>query len=146
VKIMGIKGIRETITFSCEPDFKQLISTKVKELGYQNKSQMIRDALQSFFESETIINKVSDEVDITLVISVVYDHHDSSTLEEFICIQHKSNVAYSSHFHMPGRECLEIMVVNDKAKNARDFIKELRAITGLKYISIKAISRAQIAS
>ncbi|MHA1331133.1 MAG: ribbon-helix-helix domain-containing protein, partial [Candidatus Hodarchaeales archaeon] len=58
---MSSNKTRETITFSCDPELKKLIEFKVRELGYQNKSQMIRDALQSFFESEEFLQRMAGD-------------------------------------------------------------------------------------
>ena len=72
---MANKGVRETITFSCDPGFKKLIKIKVNEFGYQNKSQMIRDALQQFFESEKGLENIPEAITIIAIITVAYDHH-----------------------------------------------------------------------
>lgn len=137
------KGLRETITFSCDPKFKKLITTKVKEFGYQNKSQMIRDALQNFFDSEKGLENIKDSNEITVIISVVYDHHDLNTISQFIEAQHELNLSYSYHHHMQPDECLENLIVKDEPKNVRLLLKKLRAITGIKYISFQLISRTQ---
>lgn len=140
---MNKKSIRETITFSCDPGFKELITTKVNELGYHNTSQMIRDALQNFFESEEVLDKVSNSnTEITVIISVVYDHNDRKTTQKFIEAQHHSNVAFSSHFHMKKNECLEILMINNTVGNVRLLLKKLRAIDGIRYISGRLVSRA----
>lgn len=137
---MTQKGVRETITFSCEPKFKKLISAKVKEFGYRNKSQMIRDALQSFFESEKVINSISDTSEVTVIISVVYDHHDHKTVQQYLEAQHHSNVNYSSHFHMNKAECLENVIIKDRINNIRLLLMELRSIEGLKNVSLRLVS------
>ncbi len=141
---MTQKGIRETITFSCEPEFKKLIATKVEEFGYQNTSQMIRDALQKFFESEEALDNISETTEVTVIISVVYDHHDLSTIQQFIEVQHRFNIGFSSHFHMTPEECLENLIVSDIVKNIRILLKKLRSVDGLKYISLRTVSRAQM--
>ena len=140
---MNRKGIRETITFSCEPRFKNLITTKVNEFGYQNTSQMIRDALQSFFESEEVLDSVTDSsTEITVIISVVYDHNDRKTIQKFFKVQHHSNVVFSTHFHLKKRECLENLIINDSVNNIRLLLKKLRLIDGMKYVSFRVVSRA----
>ncbi|MFX1282917.1 MAG: CopG family ribbon-helix-helix protein [Promethearchaeota archaeon] len=140
---MNQKGNRETITFSCEQGFKNLINTKVKEFGYQNTSQMIRDALQSFFESEEVLNNITaSDTDITVTISVVYDHYDQKTIQKFLEVQHHSNVVFSTHYHLKKGECLENLIISDSVNNIRILMKKLRTIEGMKYISFKVVSRA----
>ena len=139
---MTSKEIRETITFSCDPKFKALISTKTHDLGYQTKSQLIRDALQFLFDSEKLLKGTSDAVTITALISVIYNHLDSVTLVEFLRVQHQSNVLFSSHFHMPSGDCLEILMIKDKAKSVKKLIQGLRGINGLKNISYRAITQS----
>lgn len=141
---MTQKGIRETITFSCESGFKKLIATKVEEFGYQNTSQMIRDALQRFFESEEALNSISENTEVTVIISVVYDHHDLNTIQQFIEVQHHSNIGFSCHFHMTQEECLENLMLTNAVKNIRILLKKLRSVDGLKYISVRTVSRAQM--
>ncbi len=136
---MSDKGIRKTITFSCDPDFKELIIKKVEELGYQNKSQMIRDALQNLFESETALNHIKDNATITAIISLVYNHNDLGTVQLLLEAQHNSEVSYSYHHHMQQGECLENLIVHEEAKTIRELLKKFRSISGIKYISIQVI-------
>lgn len=137
---MTSKEIRETITFSCDPRFKKLLTTKKRELGYRTNSQMIRDALLFFFSSENMLENISDADMIVTLISVVYNHHDSTTLEQYLRVQHQSNVTFSSHFHLPSGDCFEILMLNDKTKNVKKLIQKLRSINGLKNIAIKLIN------
>jgi len=135
--------IRETITFSCEPTFKELINTKVNEFGYQTKSQMIRDALQHFFESEKGLENIPGSIKITVIISVAYDHHDQASVSNFMEIQHSSNVSYSFHHHMDHGECLENLIIHDTAENVKKLLYRFRSVAGLKYISFQIVSRSQ---
>ena len=141
---MANKGtIRETITFSCESKFKELIKTKAKEFGYQTKSQMIRDALQHFFESEQGLETIPRSVKITAIISVAYDHHDQASVSGFMEIQHSSQVSYSFHHHMDHGECLENLIIHDTAENVKKLLNRFRSVAGLKYISFQIVSRSQ---
>ncbi len=137
---MTLKEIRETITFSCDPRFKKMLSTKKRELGYRTNSQMIRDALMFLFNSENMLEKISDTDMIVTLISLVYNPQDSSTLEEYLRVQHQSNVTFSSHFHLPSGDCFEILMLNDKARNVKNLIQKLRGVKGLQNISVKVIN------
>ncbi|MHA1215433.1 MAG: CopG family ribbon-helix-helix protein [Candidatus Hodarchaeales archaeon] len=141
---MSSNKTRETITFSCDPELKKLIEFKVRELGYQNKSQMIRDALQSFFESEEFLQRMAGDLKIILLVSVLYDHDDLTTVKQFLSVQHESHVAYSTHHHITKEECLENLIVHDTVDNVREFLTRLRSIAGLKNVSVKVISRTEI--
>lgn len=137
---MSRKGIRETITFSCDPEFKELVRSKVKEFGYKNKSHMIRDALRNFFESEKSLKNIKDDIKITVIISIVYNHHDLNTVQQLLEAQHSSDISYSYHHHMQDNECLENLIAYDEAKNVRLLLRNFRAIPGLKYISLQVVS------
>jgi metal-responsive CopG/Arc/MetJ family transcriptional regulator len=137
------RTIRETITFSCEPTFKELIKTKVKEFGYQTKSQMIRDALQQFFESEERLDKIPGSIKITAIISVAYDHHDKASVSNFMEIQHSTQVTYSFHHHMDHGECLENLIIHDTVENVKKLVFRFRSVAGLKYISFQIVPRSQ---
>jgi len=140
---MADKGTRETITFSCESNFKKLVKTKAKEFGYQTKSQMIRDALQNFFGSEKGLENIPNSTKITVIISVAYDHHDQSSVSNFLEIQHSFNVSYSFHHHMEHGECLENLIICDSVEKVKQILKRFRSVTGLKYISLQIVSRSQ---
>ncbi|MFX1250717.1 MAG: CopG family ribbon-helix-helix protein [Promethearchaeota archaeon] len=132
--------MRETITFSVESGFKEQITSKAEELGYSNTSRMIRDALQQFFESEEALLKMEGVV--TVIFSVVYDHHDVNTLKGFIQLQHHLNISFSSHSHISEKECLEIILLTASVAEILKFQRKLRSLEGLKYTSVNLVSRA----
>ena len=132
--------MRETVTFSVESGFKKQITNKAKELGYPNASRMIRDALQQLFESEQALLKT--EGIVTVIVSVVYDHHDVNTLKEFIELQHHLNIGFSSHSHITENECLEIILLTASVAEILKFQRKLRGLEGLKYTSVNLVSRA----
>ncbi|MFX0063076.1 MAG: CopG family ribbon-helix-helix protein [Candidatus Hermodarchaeota archaeon] len=134
--------MRETVTFSVESGFKEQIANKVKELGYSNTSKMIRDALQQFFESEEALIKTKGIV--TVIVSVVYDHHDVNTLKGFIELQHHLNVSFSSHSHITEKECLEIILLTASVAEILEFQRKIRGLEGLKYTSVSLVSRANV--
>ncbi len=136
---MTEKAIRETITFSCDPDFKELISRKQKELNYQTKSHMIRDALQNLFNRAETLEKVPDLNTITAIISVIYDHHDSETVQQFLHVQHSFNISYSFHHHLHHDECIETLIIHDEARNVKNLVKEIQGIPGTESIIIQLI-------
>lgn len=104
----------------------------VKEKGYENRSEalrdLIRDALiQSYWENEDQIVAGS--------ILLFYNHHQRNLLEEITSVQHGMHeyVLATTHFHLDHDNCLELIVVKGKASILRQFTYKLMSLKGVKY-------------
>lgn len=141
---MTEKTIRETITFSCDPEFKALVGRKQEELNYQTKSQMIRDALQNLFQKLEMLENIPNTKIITAIISVFYDHRSIETVQQFLHIQHSFHISYSFHHHLNHNECIETLIIRDEAENVKELVKEVHGISGTGSTTVQLVTEEKL--
>ena len=117
---------------SFEPDLLKKYDKLIKEKGYNNRSEAIRDLVRKEL-SETEIGKGKGEIIGTL--TYVYDHDYSDLLHKLLHIQHHhkghSAIKASTHIHMDQKYCLEVMVIRGDIKEVRELADGIRALKGV---------------
>jgi len=73
-------------------------------------------------------------------IVLVYDHHKRDVLRKLTDVQHDCHEAIIStqHIHLDHDNCLEIVAVRDKPAGIEAVLKRLKALKGLKHVSLAA--------
>ena len=97
-----------------------------KEGGFSNRSEVVRHALQSLLAEHRSMEGYSG--DVTLVVTtMIAPGGKGSQLSK---IQHMHNRLISAMMHAHSRDgaCVEIMVVNGEANEARQFVQKVRAL------------------
>jgi len=109
-------------------NFDQLI----KEKGYDNRSEAVRDLVRQALVQETWED---DEQIVAGSILIFYDHHKKDMMQELTKIQHEihDSVLATTHFHIDHHNCLEIIVVKGKVKKLREYSDQIISLKGVKY-------------
>jgi CopG family nickel-responsive transcriptional regulator len=117
---------------SFEPELLNLFDKLIKEKGYGNRSEAIRDLVRKEI-SEAEISKGKGEIIGTL--TYIYDHDYSDLLHRLLHIQHHhqghSTIMASTHIHMDEKYCLEVMVIKGDIKEVRGLADGIRALKGV---------------
>lgn len=73
-------------------------------------------------------------------IVLVYDHHKRDVLQRLTDVQHDCHEAILStqHIHLDHDNCLEIVAVRGKPSEIRAVAERLKAVKGLKHVSLAA--------
>ncbi|HMO05686.1 MAG TPA: nickel-responsive transcriptional regulator NikR [Kiritimatiellia bacterium] len=73
-------------------------------------------------------------------VVLVYDHHERNIMKKLTEVQHDAEDAIIStqHIHLDHDNCLEIIAVRGKPARIETLIKRLKAIKGLKHVSLSA--------
>lgn len=73
-------------------------------------------------------------------IVLVYDHHQSDIVKRMTSVQHDCHEAIIStqHIHLDHDNCLEIVAVRGTPVEIRAILKRLKAVKGLKHVSMAA--------
>ena len=73
-------------------------------------------------------------------IVLVYDHHKRDILRRLTDVQHDCHDAIIStqHIHLDHDNCLEIVAVRGKPAEIDGIVKRLKAVKGLKHVSLAA--------
>ena len=126
----------ETIRFGVSIDSKLLdnFDQSIKNKGYENRSEALRDLIRDFLVKEKILR---DE-QIAGVISIVYDHHEGDLSKLLTEIQHDhvDIIISTLHVHLDHHNCLEVIVVKGQSNQVKAFSDSLSIIKGIKHCDL----------
>ena len=73
-------------------------------------------------------------------IVMVYDHHKREVLQRLTDVQHDCHAAIIStqHVHLDHDNCMEIVAVRGKSVEIEAILERLKAVKGLKHVSLAA--------
>jgi CopG family nickel-responsive transcriptional regulator len=139
----------ERVTISMSDEFGAELAAFVKDYGYENRSEAVRDLARLGLERARIDHGNAGECVATL--AYVFNHHTrelSRRLTETHHAHHDLQVA-TMHVRLDHDHCLEVAVLRGEASVVREFSKTVIAERGVKYgeanfvpISIDAESHA----
>ncbi len=100
------------------------------DLGYDNRSKAIQDAVTEFIK-EKRIQAGSERVVGT--ISYLYDHHVSGVNEKIISVQHDFGGGIKSmmHAHLTHHDCVEVLIVEGKGQDVEKLAGNIGATRGV---------------
>lgn len=121
---------------SLDEELLQRFDTKIRKEHYPTRSKAVADLIRaSLVEKEWL----ADE-EVAGAIVLVYDHHKHDLLSQLVDTQHdhQTLIISTQHIHLDHNNCLEIIAIRGQAHRIGIFLKHLKAIKGLKHISLAA--------
>ena len=115
---------------SLEEDLLAAFDRSIGGLGYQNRSEAIRDLIRDHL----IQKKVSEGgTDVIGIVSLVYDHRVHRLSELLADMQHKADIAVNAslHIHLDAHNCLEVIVLRGRADKVHEVAGKLIATKGV---------------
>ncbi len=108
--------------------FDKLISEK----GYKNRSEAIRDFIREELVSEEWKKGRGEKVG---TVTIVYNHHKRGISDKLNDIQHKmaKNIVSTTHIHLDGDNCLEVIIVKGEVKKITHLVDMLIGLKGVKH-------------
>ncbi|MDO9537623.1 MAG: CopG family ribbon-helix-helix protein [Thermoplasmata archaeon] len=106
------------------------IDKAAKEIGYQSRSELVRDAVRSFLRERSETAKL--EGHINGVLMLVYDHDSAAQVSE---IRHRHMGVFKSFMHVDfdeGTDCCEVLMFCGDAEKVKDSHNQLSSIVGVK--------------
>lgn len=122
----------ERVGVSFEPDLLARFDALIKQKGYTNRSEAIRDTVRkSLIESEI----EREKGDVIGAIAIVYDHEKGSVTNRLLHLQHhfSGDVSSTMHIHMDEHMCFEVLIVRGNAKDVRSLADNIKATRGVKH-------------
>jgi len=122
----------ERVGVSFEPELLEKFDKLIKTKGYTNRSEAIRDLVRkSIIEAEI----EADDGDVVGTLTIIYDHDVGDVTDQLQHYQHfhLSDIVATTHVHMEKHTCLEVLVLQGKAKNVGKLADHIRAIKGVKH-------------
>ncbi len=118
---------------SIESDLLDNFDASSNKRGYENRSEALRDLIRN----SLIQQKVSFDADAQVLgsLTLVYDHHSTTLLQEMAEIQHKHHNLILSvmHLHVNHTDCLEILALSGKNNQINSLADELISLKGIKH-------------
>lgn len=119
---------------SLEKELLVRFDDQIKNKNYPNRSEAIRDLIRKeLVKQEWLSGKKTAGA-----IILVYNHHKRELLDSLTDIQHDHHhiIISTQHIHLDEHNCLEIVVVRGKAKEAQGLSDLLKSTKGVKYADL----------
>ena len=116
---------------SLEQDLLAKFDRLIKQKGYGNRSEAIRDLVRDHFVEEDVAsNKV-----VVGTITLIYDHHQPKLSEQLVSAQHdyKGQVLATTHVHLDHHNCLEVIILKGHGTEVKKFSDNLLSLKGVKH-------------
>lgn len=117
---------------SIEPDLLKKFDKMIKNEGYTNRSEAIRDIIRKDLIEEK--NKNPDEETIG-TLTMVYDHHVGCLTNRLLDLQHDhtKEILVSTHIHIDHNNCLEVLVLKGKTGKIQKLADNIKSLKGIKH-------------
>ena len=123
-------------SISLDADLVSRFDAKIKADRCPTRSKAVGDLIRtSLVQTEW---RAGEEVAGAIVM--VYDHHKRDLVTRLMDVQHDCHDAIIStqHIHLDHDNCLEIVAVRGKPAEIESIVKRLKAVKGLKHVSLAA--------
>ena len=121
------KSNNEIISFSASKELAKDIDKLTKEIGYSNRSELVRDSIRMLKKSKLEIDKIDGMAEGVIII--LYDH---SVETEVSGIRHNNMQNIKSYMHTDFNErkktCCDVLFISGKAKNIKKMLFDLETI------------------
>jgi len=115
---------------SLEEDLLAAFDSSIGGMGYQNRSEAIRDLIRDHL----IQKKVGQgDAEVIGVVTLVYDHRIHHLSDLLADTQHKASVVVNAslHIHLDEHNCLEVIVIRGRADKVHEIASRLIATKGV---------------
>jgi CopG family nickel-responsive transcriptional regulator len=123
----------ERITISLEDDLAREFDAFMRNKGYQNRSEAVRDLLRAELESNRLAADAPGSC--VGVLSYVYDHHERNLAERIVERGHAHHdlVISTMHAHLDHENCIETLILRGPTDRVRRFADALFAERGVRH-------------
>lgn len=120
----------EIISLSLDKELLAELKEAQKKLGYNSRSKILREGIRSLLNDYVSLESLPDPV--TLVITLVHSHGGEKFVTE---LTHEFEHLIESRLHKTSKNgCVEIIIIEGKAKEAKELVKKLKASKQLKAV------------
>jgi CopG family nickel-responsive transcriptional regulator len=125
-----MKGI-ERIGVSLEKGLLEAFDDLIKDKGYKNRSEAVRDLLRKELSARRLEDPQTEAV---AVVCLVYDHHVTKLTEKLLNVQHSHLLETISalHVHMDHHHCLEIIVLRGRVGQINKVAENMISLKGVR--------------
>ncbi|MCW3982621.1 MAG: nickel-responsive transcriptional regulator NikR [Candidatus Bathyarchaeota archaeon] len=113
------------ISLSIPKPLIEKIDTYIKEQGYANRSEIVRQALRAYLSEAKRIEELKGN--ITATITIIYQKGHRTSGQTTDSQHHFNNVVLTFlHTHIEEGICIEVIVAKGDCQTIKEFIKTLK--------------------
>jgi len=123
----------ERFTISLDESLATEFDRLIRERGYQNRSEAVRDLLRG--RLDTLRIQQAQAPFCVACLSYVYNHHERDLAERLTELQHHHHdlVVATTHVHLDHDDCLETAMLRGKTESVRRFADAVMAERGVRH-------------
>ncbi len=129
----------ERFTISLDGSLATEFDKLIRERGYQNRSEAVRDMLRG--QLSTLHKTKYRSPYCVANLSYVYNHHERDLAERLTVIQHQHHdlVVVSTHVHLDHENCLESLMLRGSTQAVQKLSDAVTAERGVRHGQINLI-------
>jgi len=123
-------------SISLDEDLVRQFDEKIEEDGCPTRSKAVGDLIRaSLVQTEWATGE-----EIAGSIVMVFDHHKPDLSKRLTAIQHDyhETILSTQHIHLDHDNCLETVMVRGRPEVVNELLRRLKAVKGLKHVSLAA--------
>ena len=131
--------MQERIGISLDGDLLAGFDALIKQQGYTNRSEAVRDLIREKLVKEKLANPKTRAV---AAVFVVYDHHHRQVSQKLMALQHSEflKIISSIHVHIGHHDCLEVILIRGKVSEITKLGENIVSLKGVKLGRVNLIS------
>jgi len=129
----------ERFTISLDARLAEDFDRLVTALGYDNRSEAVRDILRERIEAHRLRE---DEAPLCVAnLSYVYNHHERALAERVVELQHRHHdlTIASMHAHLDHAHCIESLLLRGPTAAVRACAQALIAERGVRHGAVNVV-------
>jgi len=130
----------QRITISLDDQLAERFDARVRDKGYENRSEAVRDLLRQTLEESDYDTGASRYC--VAVLSYVYNHHERELASRLAHLHHEHHDLSLStmHVHLDHEQCVETVIIRGPTRQAVSFAESVIAQSGVRHGKINVIS------
>ncbi|MDH5257556.1 MAG: nickel-responsive transcriptional regulator NikR [Gammaproteobacteria bacterium] len=125
----------ERFTMSLEDDLARQFDDFIKEKGYSNRSEAMRDLIRDKLEHTRLHDSANSSGKCVAGLSYVYNHHESGLASKIVDSHHQHHdlTVSTLHVHLDHDNCLETVILKGDVAEVRQFSNAIKAVRGVRH-------------
>jgi CopG family nickel-responsive transcriptional regulator len=117
---------------SIEPVLLTKFDKMIKNEGYDNRSEAIRDIIRKNLNIKKSRNPDENAIG---TLTMIYDHHTGNLTKKLLELQHNhhNEILSTTHIHVDHHNCLEVLVLKGKTGSIQKLADNIKSLKGIKH-------------